>query len=304
MTCLPRRAARAGLAIAAAAAMAAAPSRATELDAITRAMASVYVTDVMSGRMTAYCEAQAPARGAAVRSAWQAWRQRFRVAELQRRFDAQRPRPWRESLGPEGDRLLEKLARQGPADAVCAELVKQWDQPFMDMRLQHAAAYGAAVLPAGAGDVVPELAHTPPSGARLGVAATNTVFTVPQLDLYFAQGSLAERKARLHRSFCVKGKVARRGDAARPLYVLEHDDPVYGAALSVSTGLNLEAHVGQEVIVSGALNELPGTVAVLRDAWLVGDTFGLKPSDLRSDHRLFRKAVPVGQRSDPAPHKR
>ena len=54
MTCLPSKSARVGLAMAMAAAMWAAPSRATGLDAITQAIASVYVTDVMSGRMTAY----------------------------------------------------------------------------------------------------------------------------------------------------------------------------------------------------------------------------------------------------------
>lgn len=280
-----RRACTAGLLALAGTALAQNP------DPAATARLAVHATDLANGYMVTFCDERAPVKAAAVRAAWQDWRRRQQVDEVRRQVDPAWLERMNANVAKSRAALVDKMAAHGTPDVVCEGVVASFAQPDMDLRAHYPLAYGGGPAPSAPAGVV-RPAPTGAGAVRPAVAApTGTLYSVAQLDVYYATGSLQERRARLGPTVYVKGKAVRRRDS----WFIEHDDPTFGSRTPISPGFSLAAYEGQTIVMSGRFKELPVSVGFLQDGRVVADPSRLTPSDLPEDAVLRRRAVPMDQ---------
>jgi len=244
-------------------------------DPVTTARLAVHAIDLANGHMVAFCDERAPTKAAAVRAAWQDWRRAEQVDAVRRQVDPAWLERMTANVAKSRAALFGKMAAHGTPDAVCDGVVASFAQPDMDLHARYPLAYEGGPGPAKAA----------------GAAPTGTLYTVAQLDMYYATGSLQERRARLGPTVYFKGRAVRRGDS----WFVEHDDPTFGSRTPISPGFSLAAYEGQTIVMSGRFKELPVSVGFLQDGRVVADPSRLTPSNLPEDAVLRRRTVPVDQ---------
>ena len=269
-------------------------ARADGPDATTTARLSVVAADLAGAGLVDFCVQRAPARADAVRAAWSDWRRRARVDDVRRHVDPGWLVRVQGSVAAGRPALHDRMAARGTPDAVCDGVVASFAEPGMDMARQYPLAYadGPARAPSpGPGATGATGATTAPLAAPApqAPAAAGTVFTVAQLEMFYLQGTLDDRRRRLRQPIFVTGRVVQRGEH----WFVEHDDATFTTRMAVSPGFGLAAHAGQVVVLSGTLDELPGSLAFLRNGRLVSDPSRLAPSTLVADSRLLRRNVPM-----------
>jgi hypothetical protein len=273
-------------------------------------LAGVLATDEIGGHMVAFCEDKSPATAAAVRQAWQDWRTRFDVASVRAQIERAAPGVLQRQRSPRAA-IMAKMAQEGAPDATCGNLAQAWAGSVqMDMHKRHPRAYdadGRAVPLAATGrQGEPQAAGQSGQGGqgRTDVPAdraappAGAVWLSPaQLHVMVQRGRKAPSNqdrllaAGLTGRLYIKGQVARRRDS----FHLEQVQGPFRSRLTVATGIDLSAHEGRTVVVSGTLDELPTSLAFLRQTRLVTDPSGLVPSSEPVEPGLYRAAVPAEQ---------
>jgi hypothetical protein len=244
---------------------------AADSDDTAQAQAGALAMDLMSGRMVAYCEAQAPARAAAVHAAWQRWRGTFSLDAIARQAGPSVAAQAQQAFAPQSDGIARRLAARGPADGVCAQLAESWSAPAMDLRRQFPLAYRGVQAPAAAP------AHQPSRPAAAGAPARQgTLYTPAQLSALAEQWPKGERD-RERGPFYVKGTLRSKGEHV----FLEQSDGAFKARLFVHPDIDLRARVGQEVVLEGYLDRAPRNPPVQwKRTRVVDDPSALQPSPL------------------------
>jgi hypothetical protein len=249
-----------------------------------KAVAAVLSHDHLSSQMVAYCEARAPAQAAAVRAAWQRWREAYRIAAFELAvgasvLDAARSASERQAQG-----IVAALAAKGPAETVCAQMPATWSADAMDLRRLYPLAYRADGTPAWPGK---SASSAPPTVAR----PIGTVYTPAQLSALAKQWRDSGRPRRETGPFYLRGRLLARGEHV----FLEPEDDAFRARTSVHPDIDLRAHVGQRVVLEGYFDEPPDkSLMELQHTRLVLDTSGLTASPLPQSG-LYRAEVALGR---------
>lgn len=260
------------------------------------AEAGVYSADVVSQTMAEYCSQNAPAKFPAVQQAFLAWQKKYDTVSIRQRLEQKLPAAKRRNFGltsEQKSQLHQKLASRGSADQFCQALPAQWQGESMDLSRNFPLAYNqqAAKVP------YTELYRPSPSGKESPVysgQAVGTVYNLAQIET-LAQPlmtSTATDDEKLNRmgltgQVYVTGKVINQNDK----YYLAYDDGTFRSSLLANLSFDLAAYEGKTITATGTVDRFPKYLLFLRDAKLVTDTYGLKPSTLSMNKGLARKEV-------------
>jgi hypothetical protein len=273
----------------------AAPAAGKEASAALRDSAGVLASDQIVEGTAAYCDQQAPAEGAKLRTAQAQWRQRHDVESVRQRQPAASS-----AMSADATRgLHERMAAQGQPAKACAQMIAALGNADMNLRQRYPAAYAApsAAAPstaAAAGPATGAANTTRPAAATASAAPGTLLLNPAQLAAivertpYVKDRSQRQRlqAAGLAGDIAIKGRVVKRGEH----FFIDHEEGAFHSKLRVSPGVNLKAYEGREVVVAGRLDEWPSSLAFLRNARLV-DGSGLKPSAEPTAPGMTRMAV-------------
>jgi hypothetical protein len=256
-----------------------------------RDSAAVVATDQVVEAAAAWCDRESPPEAARLRSAQAAWRERQGVAAVRDRLAALAP--GQAAPSPEvARRIGERMAREGAPARTCEQMTASLATPAMDLRQRHPAAYEAGAL-AAARPGVATPAAAPNAPVAVVAPAGATVINPAQLSAMLERArkvkDVRDRLAAvgLAGTIYIKGRVVRRGESL----FLDHVDGAFHSRMMVSPSVDLKGREGQEVVVSGRLEELPLSLAFLRSARLLTDTQGLVASNEPAEPGLVRMTV-------------
>lgn len=236
--------------------------------------------DVMSEAALETCRDLGVASAAQMRDGWVAWRGRQQIAPMrvvltrmmQRNSSAP---PWEAITASTRQRLL----KEPSPDQACAELMRAWQGPGMDLGTKYpqAAAVTRALVQANL--VMPvtplPIAVEPARGQVL--LPSQVIALAKQRGNWLVISEEAARR-RLGPVY-VKGRVARDPQRQENFHLVQEQGDRQGEQF-IHLKFNAEPWVGREVVLRGVVTSLNELSMDLADAALVNDASGLTPSPL------------------------
>ncbi len=277
-------------------------ARAKDASPVQRDSAGVTASDQLVASAADYCDREAPADGAKLRSAHAQWRRQHDVESVRQRVASTKP------MAPDAARRLhERMGAQGQPAKACAQMIAMLGTADMNLRARFPAAYVASP---SAGSSSTTTTTSPPTAAAAPAPTANTnarpvtptasvapgtlLLTPAQLSAIvqrtpYVKGRSQQQRleaAGLAGDIAIKGRVVRSGDSL----FIDHVEGPFRSRMRVSPGVNVKEYEGKDVVVAGRFDEWPSSLAFLRKSRLV-DGSGLKPSAEPNAAGMMRAGV-------------
>jgi hypothetical protein len=233
-----------------------------------------------------HCDEQRAAVAPKLRAAVAAWRVRHDTETLQRRLASLSPGAMAKLAGG-SQAFKDRMAREGPADTVCPQVLATLEGAAMDLRARFPGAYATSAPSATA---TPSAAALP---APAPVAAAGTVFNPAQISALVERGRQGKGHGDALRAVGLGGRILVRGTVVRhdKHHFIETVKGGFRSQYSVSTDNDLSAYAGREVVVSGVIKEWPISLVFLTETRVVADSSALVNSTQPEEPGLRRATV-------------